>query len=234
VAAGRIRHPYRPLAQRRTPRAATWAGVRLGSCPVEVETPHGLARAHLRLVEQPAAGLVLGHSAAGGVGTADLIAAADAANDAGIAVALVEQPYVVAGRKSPAPARQLDPAWTAVVERLRGDALQGLPLVMGGRSAGARVACRTAADLGAVAVLCLAFPVHPPGKGDDPTKSRLGELDAVEVPVLVVQGESDPFGMPPEGPSRTVVRVEGNHSLKDTGAVREAVAAWFVEHVTSR
>jgi len=201
---------------------------------VEVETPHGLARAHLRLVEQPAAGLVLGHGAAGGVETADLIAAADAANDAGITVALVEQPYVVAGRKSPAPARQLDPAWMAVVERLQDDALQGLPLVVGGRSAGARVACRTAAQLGAVAVLCLAFPVHAPGKGDDPTKSRLGELDAVQAPVLVVQGESDPFGMPPDGAGRTVVKVAGNHSLKDAKAIREAVAAWLAEHVTSR
>ena len=77
------------------------------------------------------------------------------------------------------------------------------------------MACRTAADVGASAVLCLAFPVHPPGKGDDPSKSRLGELDAVTVPVLVVQGESDPFGMPPDAPSRTVVRVQGNHSLRD-------------------
>jgi predicted alpha/beta-hydrolase family hydrolase len=176
---------------------------------------------------------VLGHGAAGGVGTPDLVATAEAANDAGLAVALVEQPYVVAGRRSPAPARQLDAAWTVVMEQLRGDAFEGLSLVVGGRSAGARVACRTAADLGAVAVLCLAFPVHPPGKGDDATKSRLGELDAVNVPVLVVQGESDPFGMPPEGPGRTVVKVAGNHSLKDADAVRDAVSAWLAEHVTS-
>ena len=103
---------------------------------------------------------------------------------------------------------------------------------MGGRSAGARVACRTAADLGAVALLCLAFPVHPPGKGDDPSKSRLGELDAVDVPTLVVQGDSDPFGMPPEGPNRRVVKVAGNHSLKDAGEVRGAVSAWLAEAVT--
>jgi predicted alpha/beta-hydrolase family hydrolase len=189
---------------------------------------------HLSLVEQPAAGLVLGHGAAGGVETADLIAAADAAVDAGLAVALVEQPYVVAGRKSPAPARQLDAAWKAVVEHLRDNEFSGLRLVLGGRSLGARVACRTAAGLGAVAVLCLAFPVHPPGKGDDPTKSRLGELNAVEVPVLVVQGDRDPFGMPPEAPGRSVVPVAGNHSLKDADAVREAVSAWLTEHVTSR
>jgi hypothetical protein len=182
---------------------------------------------HLHSVERPRAGLVLGHGAAGGVDTPDLGAAAGAANEAEVSVALVEQPYVVAGRRSPAPARQLDTAWRAVVEQLRGDAFDGLPLVVGGRSAGARVACRTAADVGAAAVLCLAFPVHPPGKGDDPTKSRLDELEAVKVPVLVVQGESDPFGMPPEAPVRIVVEVAGNHSLKDTEAVSRAVREWI-------
>jgi predicted alpha/beta-hydrolase family hydrolase len=176
--------------------------------------------------------LVLGHGAAGGVTTPDLVAATEAANDVGVAVALVEQPYVVAGRRSPAPVRQLDAAWTAVVERLKGGELEGLPLVVGGRSAGARVACRTAAELGAVAVLCLAFPVHPPGKGGDPSKSRLGELDALGVPALVVQGESDPFGMPPEAGGRVVVKVSGNHSLKDTHAVRRAVSDWLSEQVS--
>jgi hypothetical protein len=194
---------------------------------VELETPHGPARVHLRPIEGPRAALVLGHGAAGGVGTPDLGAAAEAANEEGLSVALVEQPYVVAGRRSPAPAKQLDVAWTSVLEHLRGDALEGLPLVVGGRSAGARVACRTAADVDAAAVLCLAFPVHPPGKGDDPSKSRLGELDAVQVPVLVVQGESDPFGMPPDGPRRTVVKVAGNHSLKDTDSVTGAVRDWL-------
>jgi uncharacterized protein len=168
------------------------------------------------------------------VETADLAAATDAANGAGMSVALVEQPYVVAGRKAPAPARQLDAAWIAVVEQLRADELEGLPILVGGRSAGARVACRTASELQPVAVICLAFPVHPPGKGDDPEKSRLGELDAVDVPVLVVQGESDPFGMPPDGPGRTVVRIAGNHSLKDAAAVREAVSAWLPGRVTAR
>jgi predicted alpha/beta-hydrolase family hydrolase len=185
----------------------------------------------LHTVERPVAGLVLGHGAAGGVGTLDLVAASEAANEAGLSVALVEQPYVVAGRKSPAPARQLDAAWKAVVEHLRGDQVGGLPLIAGGRSAGARVACRTAAELGAAAVLCLAFPVHPPGKGNDPSKSRLDELDAVEVPTLVVQGESDPFGMPPDGPGRKVVKVSGNHSLKDTGAVADAVRNWLAAQV---
>ena len=193
----------------------------------EVETPHGPARVHLRGVEKPVAGLALGHGAAGGVGTPDLVVATEVANQAGVGVALVEQPYVVAGRRSPAPAKQLDAAWNAVVNELSDGAFEGLPLIVGGRSAGARVACRTAADTDAVAVLCLAFPVHPPGKGDDPTKSRLSELDAVEVPVLVVQGESDPFGMPADGPGRTVVKVPGNHSLKDTDAVAAAVSDWL-------
>jgi uncharacterized protein len=143
----------------------------------------------------------------------------------GFAVALVDQPYRVAGRRSPAPARQLDAAWVAVVSWLAAGELAGLPLVCGGRSSGARVACRTAAECGAVAVLCLAFPVHPPGR---PDRSRLDELDGVGVPALVVQGASDPFGMPPAGPSREVVVVPGNHSLSgDLGAVGGAVAAWL-------
>jgi uncharacterized protein len=170
---------------------------------------------------------VLGHGAGGGVNAPDLVAATEAANSAGLTVALVEQPYRVAGRRSPAPARQLDAAWTAVLGRLRENTLLRLSIIVGGRSAGARVACRTAAEVGAVGVLCLAFPVHPPGKGDDPAKSRLSELDAVQVPTLVVQGESDPFGMPPDGPGRTVVQVPGNHSLRNTGAVAAAVTAWL-------
>jgi predicted alpha/beta-hydrolase family hydrolase len=157
------------------------------------------------------------------VSAPDLVAATNAARSAGLTVALVEQPYRFAGRRSPAPAKQLDAAWVSVIEQLGFE----VPLIAGGRSAGARVACRTSADVGAVAVLCLAFPVHPPGKGDDPTKSRLPELDAVEVPTLVVQGESDPFGMPPDGPGRTVTRVPSNHSLGDTGAVAAAVSDWL-------
>jgi uncharacterized protein len=159
------------------------------------------------------------------VAAPDLKAACAAARERGVSVALVEQPYRVAGRKSPAPAGQLDTAWTAVVAALRNGDLAGLPLIAGGRSAGARVACRTAEEAGATAVLCLAFPVHPPGR---PEKSRLDELDAVAVPVLVVQGERDPFGMPPDAPNRTVARVAGDHGLKsDMVAVRAAVADWL-------
>ena len=146
-------------------------------------------------------------------------------------MALVEQPYRVAGRRSQAPARQLDAAWVAVIAQLREDVVRGLPVIAGGRSAGARVACRTAAEVDAAAVLCLAFPVHPPGKGDDASKSRLPELDAVQVPVLVVQGERDPFGMPPRAPGREVVRVPGDHSLRSAGAVGEAVLGWLADLV---
>jgi uncharacterized protein len=170
---------------------------------------------------------VLGHGAGGGVAAPDLLAATGAARSAGISVALVEQPYLVAGRRSPAPAHRLDAAWTAVVAQLRDGPLRGLRLMTGGRSSGARVACRTAADVGAVAVVCLAFPLHAPGRGGDPAKSRLPELEAVPVPTLVVQGERDPFGMPPDGRGRTVVRVPGDHSLRSTAAVAEAVSEWL-------
>ena len=190
-----------------------------------VDTPHGPARVHLHPLDRPRAALVLGHGAGGGVRAPDLVAATAAAREAGVTVALIEQPYLLAGRRSPAPARQLDAAWTAVIEHLRRHAVADLPLIAGGRSAGARVACRTFADTGAVAVLCLAFPVHPPGR---PEKSRLDELDAVTVPTLVVQGDKDPFGMPPDGgPDRTVVRIAGTHSLRNARAVKDAVGAWL-------
>jgi predicted alpha/beta-hydrolase family hydrolase len=141
---------------------------------------------------------------------------------------LVEQPYRVAGRRSPAPAKRLDEAWVAVIERLRSRELEGLPLIVGGRSLGARVACRTIEETGADAVLCLAFPLVPPRRGEKPPQSRLPELEAVGLPVLVVQGESDRFGMPPEGPRRKVVKVMGDHGLKaDTEAVGAAVAEWL-------
>jgi uncharacterized protein len=191
-----------------------------------VETPHGQANVHIHPAEEPKGALVLGHGAAGGVTSRDLVAVTQAAQSAGIIVALVEQPYRVAGRRSPAPARQLDAAWTAVVDRLVAGELDGLPLIVGGRSLGARVACRTAEATGAVAVLCLAFPLRPPGRSERP--SRLPELDAVRVPTLVVQGDRDPFGIPPAAGNREVVQVPGDHSLR-TGldSVAAAVRGWL-------
>jgi len=190
---------------------------------IEVDTPHGPAR----ITRHPAVGspavLLLGHGAGGGVAAPDLVAATAAALDAGVSVVLVEQPYRVAGRRAPAPAGQLDTAWLAVVEHVRGD----LPLVFGGRSSGARVACRNAMAGGAIGVLCLAFPVHPPGK---PEKDRLHELAAPTVPVLVVQGERDPFGRPDPAPGREVVLLRGDHSLRsDTPGLRTAVTNWLVQ-----
>jgi uncharacterized protein len=205
------------------------ASISRGVTALEIDTPHGPARAHVRAAEDPTGALILGHGANGGVNAPDLVAVSEVAFSTGFSVALVEQPYLVAGKRSPAPARQLDAAWTAVVERLRQTDLSGLAPIVGGRSAGARVACRTAADTGAPAVLCLAFPLHAPGRSATPAaKTRLPELDGVEVPVLVVQGARDPFGMPPDGPNRTVITVPGNHSLKtDLDAVTAAVGEWL-------
>jgi predicted alpha/beta-hydrolase family hydrolase len=170
--------------------------------------------------------LVLGHGAGGGVTAPDLVAARDAALEEHFSVALVEQPYRVAGRRSPPPAAHLDTAWVAVVDALRTDQLKGLSVIVGGRSMGGRVACRTVEETGAVAVLCLAFPLEPPGRKTP--QNRLPELEAVTMPVLVVQGERDPFGMPPPGPSREVVAVPGDHGLKaDPEAVAAAVRAWL-------
>jgi uncharacterized protein len=196
---------------------------------VELETPHGTARVHAHPAENPVGALVLGHGAGGGVTALDLVAVTEVAREERFSVALVEQPYRVAGRRSPAPANRLDEAWTAVLEQLRAGELRELTLVVGGRSAGARVACRTAAATGAAAVLCLAFPLHAPGRAKaGAAQSRQHELDAVEVPVLVVQGASDPFGMPSPGPGREVVTVPGNHSLKaGLDEVAAAVRGWL-------
>lgn len=196
---------------------------------LEIDTPHGPARAHLQRAPAARAALVLGHGAGGGVGSRDLVTVAGVAGEEGVTVALVEQPYRVAGRRSPAPAHQLDAAWSAVVAHLAAGELSRLPLLVGGRSSGARVACRTAEATGAVGVVCLAFPLVPPRRSQSaPAKSRLDELEAVTVPVLVVQGVRDPFGIPPAAGQRTVVQVESDHSLRaDLGAVGEAFRAWL-------
>lgn len=190
-----------------------------------IPTPHGSAKIELCCGRGQRAALLLGHGAGGSTSAPDLMAATSAATAAGVHVALVTQPYRVAGRRAPAPTRQLDEAWLAVARHLAEGAFAGLPLIFGGRSSGARVACRTAGTGGAVAVLCLAFPLHPPGR---PDRSRRTELDAVGVPVLVVQGERDPFGRPEPIAGRDVVQLPGNHSLKaDLPALGRAVGEWL-------
>jgi predicted alpha/beta-hydrolase family hydrolase len=187
----------------------------------------GIARVLVQEALDARGALVLGHGAGGSVSAPDLQVAARVALEEDWTVALVEQPYRVAGRTHAPPAPQLDEAWLAVVEDL--SELRGLPLITGGRSSGARVACRTSEATGAVAVLCLAFPLQPPARSSGTVpESRLPELEAVRVPVLVVQGERDPFGMPPPARGRQVVQVAGDHNLKqDLGAVSEAVQAWL-------
>ena len=195
---------------------------------LEVATPVGTARATVTGPADGAAGtLVLGHGAGGGIGAPDLVRAEAVATGLGWRVVLVEQPWRVAGGKvAPAPPR-LDTAWHAVLAVLHENGFVSGPLVVGGRSAGARVGCRTATSTGAVAVLCLAFPLHPPGR---PERSRAQELADAGVPVHVVQGRKDPFGGPDEVvaagvPGVVVHPVDGDHGLKPSSGPDGAVAA---------
>src|SRR5829696_8439633 len=192
-----------------------------------IPTPHGDAGVTLDLpAGEPLALLALGHGAGGDVDSADLVAVAAAAVREGVAVARVTQPYRVAGRRSPPRAQVLDEAWVAVVRRL-GEQVPDLPLVVGGRSSGARVACRTAGELGAVGVLALAFPTRPPRT---PDRDRLGELGTPTVPVLVLQGERDPFGIPPAAPGRIVQLLPGaTHTIRGPAAraAGAVVAGWL-------
>ncbi len=199
--------------------------------PVEIDTPHGPARAHVQAAEEPKGALILGHGAGGGVTSRDLVTAADVAASEGFSVALVEQPYRVAGRRSPAPAHQLDAAWTAVVEHLRARRAarpapdRRRPLVRRTR----RLPHGGRARSGGV--LCLAFPLQPPRRRSGAeSPSRLDELDAVTVPMLIVQGSRDRFGIPPATSTRTVVQVSSDHSLRsDLQAVAAAVREWLRE-----
>lgn len=196
---------------------------------VDVPTPGGPALVDLDRPRRAASALlVLTHGAGGGVETPDLNAIRGAAVKAGIAVARVTQPYRVAGRRSPAAPAKQDEAWLAIIAALRRRRGFGaIPLVVGGRSNGARVACRTALMSGADAVVALAFPLHPPGR---PEASRLDELAGAGVPTLVVQGDRDPFGMPPPGVGREIVVIPGaDHGLKrDVATVASVVVAFVV------
>jgi predicted alpha/beta-hydrolase family hydrolase len=198
----------------------------------DVATPEGAARIHVRTPPEGAAGtLVLGHGAGGGFGAADLGAVTSAGVAAGWRVVQVEQPWKVAGRRVAVAPPRLDVAWLAVLETLPEHVGELGRLVVGGRSAGARVACRTAAQVGAVGVCCLAFPLHPPGK---PEKSRADELRLVagSLPLLVVQGLTDPFGTPDEvaavAGGDAVRAVPGDHGMKaDPKGVAAAVVDWL-------
>jgi predicted alpha/beta-hydrolase family hydrolase len=165
--------------------------------------------------------VALGHGAGGSVDAADLVAVTAALVGRGAVVARITQPYRVAGRRAPAPATHLDAAWTEIVAVLRATH-PALPLVVGGRSSGARVACRTALATGAVAVLALAFPTHPPGK---PERSREAELGGV--PTLVVNGDRDPFGIPAAAPGITVEVLPGADHRLLKGAVADLVTGWL-------
>ena len=198
----------------------------------EVPTPLGPARVLADGPEDGGGTLVLGGGAGGSVEAADLAAVTAAAAGAGWRVLRVEQPWRVAGKRiAPAPAR-LDVAWAAVLDQLRAEGTLTGPLVLGGRSAGARVACRTAAAQGAAGVLALAFPLHPPGR---PDRSRAAELPA-DVPTLVVNGDRDPFGVPDAGGAvEVVVRPGATHDLrKDLAGTADAVLVWLRRHGWAR
>ncbi|WP_405990891.1 alpha/beta family hydrolase [Streptomyces sp. NBC_00986] len=175
-----------------------------------VETDAGTARVTWHPAEKARLVLAVSHGAGGGIEARDLRALAAVLPGHGVSVALVEQPWRVAGKKvAPAP-KTLDVGWRGIWPAV---AKPGLPVISGGRSAGARVACRTATELGAAAVLALSFPLHPPGK---PEKSRAGELLGAGVPTLVVQGGNDPFGKPAEFPEGDFGLVEvpyGDHGF---------------------
>jgi predicted alpha/beta-hydrolase family hydrolase len=195
----------------------------------EIVTGAGVARVNLELPAQPAFLVVLTHGAGGTPDTADVLAVRDAVRGMGAATALVTQPYRVRGARAPGSAAKQDAAWVELVGVLRGRTARNgvpLPLIQGGRSNGARVACRTAPQTGAVRVIALSFPLHPPGR---PDKSRDAELRGAGTSVLVVNGERDPFGVPePDATTDVVVLPGETHALaKHPAAVGAAVAAWL-------
>ncbi|MEV0435698.1 alpha/beta family hydrolase [Nocardia sp. NPDC050413] len=193
---------------------------------MRIETSAGPAEIELDEVADPAFLLVMTHGAGGGVDAKDILTVRDSALAAGAAVARVVQPYRVAGRRAPGNAVAQDQAWVEIVTALR-DRFPGVSLVQGGRSNGARVACRTAVELGARGVIALSFPLHPPGK---PEKSRRDELVSVgDTEVVVINGGSDPFGVPdPADAAEVRVIPKQPHSFR-TGfdVIAATVQPWF-------
>jgi uncharacterized protein len=192
---------------------------------VEIVTGSGAALAELDEVPEPAFLLVLTHGAGGGLSSPDLLAARDAARRVGGTVARVLQPYRARGGRAPGLASRQDAAWLEIIDALRAR-FPGLPLIQGGRSNGARVACRTAHAAGAYAVLALAFPLHPPGR---PDRSRADELYQAGTNVLVINGDRDPFGVPEAtGTTRVVVLPGDTHALsRNPGAIAQAIESWL-------
>jgi uncharacterized protein len=197
---------------------------------MEISTAAGPARAEVDEVAAPRFLMVLTHGAGGGVASADLLAARQAGLEAGGAVARVLQPYRVAGASAPGSAQRQDAAWLELIAALR-VGYPGVALIQGGRSNGARVACRTAQAVGAAGVVALAFPLHPPGKADQPEKSRAGELRDAGVPVLVINGDRDPFGVPDAADADELVVLRGEtHALSGQRvAIVSAVASWLTK-----
>ncbi|WP_018656230.1 alpha/beta family hydrolase [Actinomadura flavalba] len=193
---------------------------------MEIATGAGPAEVTFDDVAGPAFLLVLTHGSNGGVDAPDLLAVRDTALGLGGAVARVLQPFRKAGRRAPGPAAAQDAAWLEILKRVRGRYGDAVPLVQGGRSNGARVACRTAAEAGATGVLALAFPLHPPGR---PEKTRVDELRGAGTEVLVVNGDRDPFGVPDAADAAAVVVLPGErHDLnRAPDAVGAAVEPWL-------
>jgi len=194
---------------------------------MEIVTGGGPARAELDQRDGPAFLLALTHGAGGGVDSPDLLAARDAGLRLGAAVARVLQPYQVRGGRAPGSPDRQDAAWLEIIEALR-PRFPAIPLVQGGRSNGARLACRTARAAGARAVVALAFPLHPPGR---PERSRADELRRAGAPVLVVNGDRDPFGVPDGADASRVVVLPGEtHALsRHPEIIRQTVEAWLRE-----
>jgi uncharacterized protein len=197
---------------------------------VEIMTAEGAALADLAGPPagrpEPAFLLALTHGSGGKVATPDVLAVRDAGLQLGALVALVTQPYRVRGQRAPGNAERQDAAWAEVIRALRDTTGTGVTLVQGGRSNGARVACRTASAVAARAVIALAFPLHPPGR---PDRSRAGELAMAGTDVLVINGRNDPFGIPRRAAGRRVVVLDGEtHTLsRHPDAVGRAAKTWL-------
>lgn len=194
---------------------------------MRIETSTGPAEIEVEIPATPAFLLVFTHGAGGGVDSRDILTVRDTALDAGGAAALVLQPYRVAGRRAPGSPGPQDAAWLEIVAALRAKVGEDLPLIQGGRSNGARVACRTAVPAGARGVIALSFPLHPPGR---PERSRRAELLATAaIEVVVINGGSDPFGIPDPTDAAEVRVIPGQtHSFrKGFDIIEDTIAPWF-------